>query len=191
MHNKRPAFRDKTNAGGMARFSDDASSDARSERKSGDGDDAFSWRSASRPTWATQSERYFREKRDRRYKNYEIEDAHANDDWYGVEEAPLAKFDVLRRVARTERVRSVVDDVEAELAKATHENDALRAKIADHARAIDAERQKTAKLKTLCKERVLKERAIFGERIAALVEKLRKYKNYIENRALKAPRAFL
>ncbi|KAL0265896.1 UNVERIFIED_CONTAM: hypothetical protein PYX00_011613 [Menopon gallinae] len=101
------------------------------------------------------------------------------ENWYS-QDTPTSKFEFIKRFLATDKLKGIVDDLEAEFNSRAAEAESLRGKHNDVSRSLENEKKKVSKLKDLCRDRILRERGIFQARIRELVEKVRKYKAYVE-----------
>lgn len=99
--------------------------------------------------------------------------------WYN-QDTPASKFEFIKRFLATEKLKGIVDELESEFNAKAAEVESLKGKHSDVSRSLENEKKKVSKLKDLCRDRVLKERGIFQERIRELSEKVKKYKAYVE-----------
>lgn len=101
------------------------------------------------------------------------------ENWYN-QDTPASKFEFIKRFLTTEKLKGIVDELESEFNSKATEVESLKGKHGDVSRSLENEKKKVSKLKELCRDRVLKERGIFQERIRELAEKIKKYKAYVE-----------
>lgn len=99
--------------------------------------------------------------------------------WYN-QDTPASKFEFIKQFLATEKLKGIVEELESEFNSKAAEVENLKGKHSDVTRSLENERKKVSKLKDLCRDRVLKERSIFQERIRELSEKVKKYKAYVE-----------
>ncbi|MCZ6913874.1 MAG: hypothetical protein O7C59_05010, partial [Rickettsia endosymbiont of Ixodes persulcatus] len=101
------------------------------------------------------------------------------ENWYN-QDTPASKFEFIKRFLNTEKLKSIMENLESDFNAKLEEVEGLKAKNNSAMEGLENEKKKVLKLKSICRDRVLKERDIFGKQIKLLTEKIKKYKFYID-----------